>query len=92
MSHGRGSGKAVSATESAWLVRPVSELYYVLVYVSKLAEQGTEPEPDQFVVLTQEEVVDLGVQSSHSNDPNKIPGFAWRDPHRFRDALDKLPR
>lgn len=88
--------KGLSA-KNAWLVKPKApfpNLYYVLVYLSKLADRDSVREPDEFFVLTQAEIAELGRQylAKHPNDTNKIPGFGWRDPHPFKDAWDKLPR
>ena len=86
--------KGLSA-KNAWLVKPKAPFpnpYYVLVYLSKLADRGTEREPDQFFVLTQAEIAELGDQylAAHPNDTNKIPGFGWRDPRRCRVAANGL--
>jgi hypothetical protein len=88
--------KGLSA-KNAWLVRNKaahSNLYYVLVYLSPLTQRDGIRQLDRFFVLTQDEVNHLGARylADHPNDRNKVPGFGWRDPHKFENAWDKLPR
>jgi hypothetical protein len=84
------------ASRGAWLIKPKppsSSLYYVLVYLSPLAVGDGTRKPDEFFVLSQSDAAELAAQylASHPKDKNKVPGFGFNDPHRFRNAWDKLP-
>lgn len=84
------------SSRSAWLIKPkqsAPSLYYVLVYLSPLASGDGTREPDEFFVLSQGDTAELAAQYllSHPRDQNKLPGFGFKDPHKFRNAWDKLP-
>jgi hypothetical protein len=80
----------------AWLLKPklpAPSLYYVLVYLSPLASGDSTRAPDEFFVLSQDDAAELAAQylRSHPRDQNKVPGFGFMDPYKFRNAWDKLP-
>jgi hypothetical protein len=85
------------SVKSDWLVKPKTShknLFYVLVYLSPLAEHGKPRQPDQFYVLTQDEA--NGLEQAHRADrPNNkttMPGFKFLSAEPHRDRWDKLPR
>jgi hypothetical protein len=84
------------SARGAWLIRPkpftIPNLFYVLVYLSPLSCDA-ERSPDGFFVLSQPDAADLSAQylKSHPKDKNKMPGFGFNDPERFRNAWSKLP-
>ena len=85
-----------NATRGAWLIKPklsAPSLYYVLVSLSPLASSDGTRKPDEFFVLSQSDVAELTSRylQSHPRDRNKVPGFGFKDPHKFRNAWDKLP-
>jgi hypothetical protein len=85
-----------NTSKGAWLIKPKSpapSLYYVLVSLSPLADGDGTRNPDEFFVLSQCDVAELAAEylRSHPRDKNKVPGFGFKDPHRFRNAWNKLP-
>jgi hypothetical protein len=83
------------SSRQAWLIQPktltIPNLFYILVYLSPLRCEG-ERNPDSFFVLSQADAADLSVQylKDHPRDKNKVPGFGFSDPERFRNAWHKL--
>jgi hypothetical protein len=84
------------AQNSPWLLRPKPErpeLFYVLVYLTPLANQPDVRQPDRFFILTQSEANTLvsHYAKTHPGDRGTMPGFGFKDPHSSEDAWLKLP-
>jgi len=84
------------SVKSDWLVRPKAphkNLFYVLVFLSPLAETGKDRHPDQFYVLTQDEANDLeqDYRTAHPNSKTTMPGFQFPAAKPHMDRWDKLP-
>ena len=85
------------ASRTDWLLKPKVQrknLFYVLVYLSPIAEPGKARQPDQFFVLTQAEANDLERRYRSNRPKNKttMPGFLFSSAEAHRDRWDKLPR
>lgn len=88
--------KGLSA-RTDWLVRPKAprqDLFYILVLLSPLAEQGTDRQPDQFFVMTQAEanLLELEYRTARPGNKTTMPGFKFLAAEPHRDRWDKLPR
>ena len=84
------------AQKSPWLLRPKAnrpDLYYILVYLTPLANQPNVRQPDRFFVLTQPEANTLvsNYAKAHPGDKGTMPGFGFNDPRAAEDAWHKLP-
>lgn len=84
------------SVKSDWLVNPKAShknLFYILVYLSPLAEPGTERLPDQFYILSQQEANDLEQAYRDARPGNKttMKGFRFASAEPHRDRWDKLP-
>lgn len=84
------------SVKSDWLVKPKAphkNLFYVLVYLSQLAEAGSERRPDQFYVLTQDEANELerAYREARPNNKTTMAGFRFGSAEPHRDRWDKLP-
>ena|ERR1700722_17183786 len=67
------------ASKSDWLVKPKAphdNLFYILAFLSPLAEPGSMRQPDQFYVLTQIEANQLerDFRGAHPNMKSTMPG------------------
>ena len=84
------------AQKSPWLLRPKPQrpqLYYVLTYLSPLANRPNVRQPDRFFILTQSEANALvsSYAQAHPGDKGTMPGFGFNDPRNSEDAWNKLP-
>jgi hypothetical protein len=84
------------AGKSDWLITPKPahhNLFYILVYLSPLANSGEGREADQFFVLTQAEANRLEEEFRTDRPGRKttIPGFRFGAAVPHRDRWDKLP-
>jgi hypothetical protein len=88
--------KGLSA-KNAWLITPKearNDLFYILVFLSPLAEKPKDRVADRFFILTQPEANDLetAYRKAHPNDKGLIPGFSFSAPTVHEDLWEKLPR
>ena len=83
-------------SKTDWLFKPKSprnQLYYVLVFLTKLAEHGKERKPDEFYIMTQETAnkLEADYRAMHPNNKTTMPGFKYKDALMHKDSWHILP-
>lgn len=82
------------SSEAFWLVKPKppqADLYYILVCLAPLVENGSQRKPDQFFILPQKEVNRL-ILGGQEKPPERGAGFRFADARPFSGKWDALPR